>query len=80
MAAPVAASVGLSTGVVFVTTPGGSGDVSEQGRLLGHAPGTFRLSVGAHELSLRAPSGAVHTLHVNIQAEAPTIVTVNGAQ
>ena len=77
---PVASSAALTTGVVFVTTPGGSGDVSEQGRPLGHAPGTFRLSIGAHELSLRAPSGAVHTLHVNIQADAPTLVTVNGAQ
>jgi serine/threonine protein kinase len=79
-AAPVAESVALATGDVFVTTPSGSGEVSEHGRPLGHAPGRFRLSVGAHELTLRAPSGAVHTLHVNIQANAPTLVTVNGAQ
>jgi hypothetical protein len=77
---PAPLGVAPSTGVVFVTTPGGGGDVSERGRPLGHAPGTFRLGVGAHELSLRAPSGAVHTLHVEVQADAPTLVTVNGVQ
>jgi serine/threonine-protein kinase len=78
--APAATASVEPTGVVFITTPGGSGELSERGRSLGRAPGTFRLGVGAHELSLRAPSGAVRTLHVNIKADAPTLVTVNGSQ
>lgn len=80
-AAPAASEVAVApTGVVLVTTPGGSGQVYEQGRLLGPAPGSFRLSVGAHELSLQTPSGASLAVHVEIKRDAPTLVTVNGAQ
>lgn len=77
--APSAAAV-APTGVVLVTTPGGSAQVYEQGRLLGAAPGSFRLSVGSHELSLHTPSGATLAVHVEIKRDAPTLVTVNGAQ
>jgi hypothetical protein len=66
-------------GVVLITTPGGSGEVFEQGQLLGKAPGSFRLKVGAHQLTLRTPSGGSRTLSVQVQGNAPTLVTVPGA-
>jgi len=67
-------------GVVLITTPGGSGEVFEQGQLLGKAPGSFRLKVGAHQLTLRTPSGASRALSVQVQGSAPTLVTVPDAK
>jgi serine/threonine-protein kinase len=69
-----------ATGVVLVTTPGGSGEVFEQGQLLGKAPGSFRLKVGPHQLTLRTPSGASRVLNVQVQGNAPTLVTVPDAK
>ena len=66
-------------GDVFVTTPGGSGDVFENGRLLGRAPGTFRLSVGHHELTLKTTHGTSRSVSVNIVRGTPTIVTVDAS-
>lgn len=77
-AAPAEAMV--ATGVVLITTPGGSGEVFEQGQLLGKAPGSFRLKVGAHQLTLRTASGASRTLSVQVQGNAPTLVTVPDAK
>ncbi len=76
VAPPVAAG---AMGDIFITMPGGSGDVFEQGRLLGRAPGRFRLSVGPHQLSVRSASGVEQSLQVQIAAGAPTLVTVNVA-
>jgi serine/threonine protein kinase len=73
------AEVTPAMGVVLITTPGGSGEVFEHGQLLGKAPGSFRLKVGAHQLTLRTPSGASRTLSVQVQGGAPTLVTVSGA-
>lgn len=77
-AEPAAATAPVM-GDVFVTTPGGSGDVFEQGRLLGRAPGTFRLSVGRHELTLKTTHGTSRSVSVNIVRGAPTIVTVDAS-
>jgi hypothetical protein len=68
-----------ATGVVLITTPGGSGEVFEQGQLLGKAPGSFRLKVGVHQLTVRTPSGASRELSVQVQGSAPTLVTVPDA-
>lgn len=73
-AAPAATTA--ATGVVLVTTPGVSGDVFENGRRLGSTPGTFSLSSGPHDLSVRAASGVTQTVHVEIKPTAPTLVTV----
>lgn len=62
-------------GDLFVT--GGAGDVLERGQLLGRAPGRFRLSVGLHVLTLRAPNGDLQSMQVEIKAGAPTLVTVS---
>lgn len=67
-------------GVVMVTTPGGSGEVFESGRLLGKAPGAFQLSPGQHQLVLRSPSGRTVVLDVHIKSDAPTLVTVPDAR
>jgi eukaryotic-like serine/threonine-protein kinase len=75
-----AAEAAIATGVVFITTPGGSGEVFEHGQLLGKAPGSFRLKVGAHQLTLRTPSGASRALSVQVQGSAPTLVTVPDAK
>jgi len=75
----VPASAAPPMGDVFVTTPGGSGEVFEQGRLLGHAPGTFRLGVGHHDLTLRTSHGTSRTVSVNIVRGTPTLVTVDAS-
>jgi serine/threonine protein kinase len=78
--AAAASEPAVATGVVLITTPGGSGEVFNQGQLLGRAPGSFRLKVGAHQLVLRTPSGATRTLGVQVQSSAPTLVTVPDAK
>jgi len=79
-ATPAAAPTLQAVGDVFIATPGGSGDVFEQGRLLGHAPGTFRLSVGRHELTLRTTHGTSHSVSVNVARSAATVVTVDASR
>jgi hypothetical protein len=64
----------------MITTPGGSGEVFESGRLLGKAPGAFQLSPGQHQLVLRSPSGRTVVLDVHIKSDAPTLVTVPDAR
>ncbi|MDF3064603.1 MAG: serine/threonine protein kinase [Polyangiaceae bacterium] len=61
-------------GDLFIT--GGAGDVLENGQIIGHAPGRFRLSVGQHSLTLRGVNGDVQSMQVEIRAGAPTLVTV----
>lgn len=65
-----------TTGIVLVTTPGLSGDVFENGNRLGSTPGSFSLSIGPHDLAVRAASGVAQTVHVEIKPNAPTLVTV----
>jgi hypothetical protein len=69
--APVARDVGD----IMITTPGGSWEVSEQGRVLGKTPASFRLSAGQHELTLKS-GGVEHRLTVRVVKNAPTVVTL----
>jgi hypothetical protein len=77
-AAPVTPAAAM--GDVFIAMPGGSGQVFEQGQLLGAAPGRLRLSAGVHNLTVRAASGATHAVWVDIKPGAPTLVTVSSGQ
>lgn len=75
-AAASAAAPVKSTGVVYITTPGGTAEVSANGRSLGRTPGKFSLSVGQHELLLRDENGVQRGVSVRVAAESPTLVTV----
>lgn len=76
--APLAAP--RAVGDVFISTPGGSWEVLDQGRLLGRTPGSFRLSVGEHALVLRGADGSQQSFWVTIVANAPKVVTFKVAQ
>lgn len=67
-------------GDVMITMPSGSAEVLEGGKSLGRAPGSFRLSPGAHQLVLRTADGATHPVQVQIRPGAPTLVSVDTAR
>lgn len=78
--APVASSISSAvkraTGEVYVTTPGGSAEVSAEGRPLGRTPGRFHLSPGQHQLLLTDGKGARQAVSVTVVAGSATLITV----